>query len=178
MAQTAFIIHVPEAGRCVQALRERFDPSAIRGVPPHVTVLAPFMPPERVTRTVLEQSQAALNEVPAFAFSLSKVGRFPTTAYLAPEPNAPFIALTQSLVRKFPEYPPFSGEFDSIVPHLTVAHGSASAAETVAVELVATMKAHGPIVSYCASVVLLENSSGIWKRLHTFSLPRASDRTD
>jgi hypothetical protein len=151
MAQSAFIVHVPA----------------------HVTILAPFMPPEAVTRTVLEQAQVALSEVPAFSFCLSRVGRFPATAYLVPEPDAPFIALTRSLVRKFPEYPPFGGEFDSIVPHLTVAHGSASEAETVAVELAAAMNAYAPIKSHCASVLLLENSSGIWKQMHAFALPHA-----
>jgi 2'-5' RNA ligase len=177
MAQTAFIVHVPEAELCVQAFRERFDPSARRGVPAHITILAPFMSPEHVTQKVLEQAQLALSEVPAFSFSLSKVGRFPTTTYLAPEPDTSFIELTRSLVRKFPQFPPCGGEFDSIIPHLTVAHGRATEAENVAVELVAGMKVHGPIISHCASVLLLENSSGIWQQMHTFALPRPSAET-
>jgi len=27
------------------------------------------------------------------------------------------------VVREFPDYPPFEGKFDTIVPHVTVAHG-------------------------------------------------------
>jgi hypothetical protein len=37
MAQTAFIVRVPEAERHVGDLRDRFDPSARLGVPAHIT---------------------------------------------------------------------------------------------------------------------------------------------
>lgn len=170
MAESAFIVRVPEAEACVGALRERFDASVRLGVPAHITVLVPFMPPERITTAVIRSVQQALNEVPAFAFRLAKVQRFAATAYLAPEPAAPFIALTRSLMRRFPEYPPFGGEHEFIIPHLTVAHCSASEAELAAVELAATMQTHGPITSKCASVALLENSSGLWKEMHAFNL--------
>lgn len=171
MAESAFIIRVPEAEPCVGALRERFDASARLGVPAHITVLYPFMPPDRITDAVLRSAQVVLDTVPSFTFALSEVARFPTTAYLVPEPAEPFIALTQSLARHFPEYPPFRGEHDSIVPHLTVAHGGALEAEIAARELVAAMHAHGPIHGRCRSVTLLENSSGQWREAHTFALP-------
>lgn len=171
MAESALIIHVPEAEPCVGALRERFDASVRLGVPAHITVLVPFMSPERITDAVLQRAQAALNAVPSFSFRLSKVARFPATTYLVPEPAGPFIALTQSLVRSFPEYPPFGGEFESIIPHLTVAHGSTPEAEVAAGELAAAVQAHGPVISVARSVALLENSSGLWKEMHAFVLP-------
>ena len=170
MAISAFIVRVPEAERCVGTLRERFDPSVKLGVPAHITVLAPFMPPQSITEAVLCRVHQALSASPAFSFSLSQVHRFPATAYLAPEPAAPFIALTEGLVREFPEHPPFGGEFESIVPHLTVAHGNAADAEVAALELAAAVRVHGPIASACTSVALLENSSGFWKELHAFPL--------
>jgi 2'-5' RNA ligase len=173
MAESAFIVRVPEAEPCVGALRERFDASVKLGVPAHITVLVPFMSPERITEAVLQRVHRALSEVPAFSFKLAKVQRFPATAYLAPEPAEPFIALTQSLVRSFPEYPPFGGEHESVIPHLTVAHGSATEAEAAAGELAATMQTHGPITSSCACVALLENSSGLWREMHAFTLSRA-----
>ena len=43
--------------------------------------------------------------------------------YLAPDPAAPFSALTDGIFRAFPDYPPFEGKFDTVVPHVTVAHG-------------------------------------------------------
>jgi 2'-5' RNA ligase len=170
MAVSAFVVTVPEAEACVGPLRERFDASAKLGVPAHITVLVPFMSPERISAAVLEQAQRALTEVHAFSFQLFGVKRFAATAYLAPEPAAPFSALTQSLVRRFPDFPAYSGEFASVVPHLTVAHGSAAEAEVAAAELEAKMQSYGPVRSSCSSVVLLENSSGLWRPMHAFAL--------
>jgi len=170
--ETAFIVRVPEAEAHVASLRDRFDASVHLGVPAHITVLVPFMAPDQITQSVLVQIQAALSQVPSFTFSLSQVRRFPATAYLAPEPAEPFVALTRALVRTFPEFPPFRGEHESIVPHLTVANGNASEAEIAAAELQAVVQSNGPISGFCSSVSLLENSSGHWREMHVFALPR------
>ena len=42
---TALICRVPEAERYIARYRDRYDPSARRNVPAHVTVLYPFVPP-------------------------------------------------------------------------------------------------------------------------------------
>jgi 2'-5' RNA ligase len=117
------------------------------------------MEPDQITRSVLVQIQAALSQVLSFAFSLSQVRRFPATAYLAPEPAEPFIALTEALVRTFPEFLPFRSAHESIVPHLTVANGNAIEAKVAAAELQAVVKSKGSISTFCSSVSLLENSS-------------------
>lgn len=171
MSETAFIVRVPEAEDHVAALRSRFDASVHLGVPAHITILYPFMAPDEITQSILERIQAALSRVPSFAFSLNQVRRFPATAYLAPEPAEPFVALTESLVHSFPKFPPFRGEHASIVPHLTVANGNASEAEVAATELEAVIQSSGPISSLCLSVALLENSSGRWREMHVFPLP-------
>jgi 2'-5' RNA ligase len=170
VAETAFIVRVPEAEVLVGSLRERFDASVALGVPAHITILAPFMSPEEINPAVLEQARSALSVTPAFTFSLVQVARFPATAYLAPEPSAPFLALTQALSQRFPAYPPFKGEHASIIPHLTVAHGNAKEAELAAGEIEERLRLHGPVRSTCAEVVLLENSSGTWKEMHVLAL--------
>ena len=172
MFETAFIVRVPKAEAHVASLRNRFDASVHLGVPAHITVLVPFMAPDQINQSVLAQIRATLSQVPSFAFTLSQVRRFPATAYLAPVPAEPFIALTEALVRTFPEFPPFRGEHESIVPHLTVATGNASEAEVAAAELQAVIQSNGPISGFCSSVSLLENSSGLWREMHVFSLPR------
>jgi 2'-5' RNA ligase len=101
MAISAFVVHVPEVEACVGRLRERFDATTSLGVPAHITVLAPFMSPERITDAVLCEAQAAIAQSRSFAFTLAKVARFPTTTYLAPESPEPFVRLTEALVRRF-----------------------------------------------------------------------------
>nr|WP_315238663.1 2'-5' RNA ligase family protein [uncultured Albidiferax sp.] len=170
MPQTGLIVCVAEAEPRVAHLRERFHPVARLGVPAHITVLYPFMPPECMDGAVVRRIQEAVSGIAAFPFTLATVGRFPATTYLAPEPAAPFIALTQSLARAFPDFPPFGGEFETVIPHLTVAHGCAIDADTTQAELAVAMAANGPIHSVCSAVVLLENASGFWKPMHVFPL--------
>ena len=80
MHETAFIVRVPNAENLVGSLRERFDATVGLGVPAHITILAPFMPPEHITWTVLQKVQSTLSVMPSFTFSLTEVGRFPATA--------------------------------------------------------------------------------------------------
>jgi hypothetical protein len=40
--------------------------------------------------------------------------------WLAPEPAAPFRRLIAALERQYPEYPPYGGQFDEVIPHVTL----------------------------------------------------------
>ena len=171
VAQTAFVVQVPEAETLVHELRQRFDPVALLGVPAHVTVLHPFMPPHAITPEVLARAAAALAGLAAFDFRLSRVARFPGTVYLPPQPAAPFIALTEALVRAFPGFAPYGGAHAAIVAHLTVGQGDESAADQVAAELQAALCAHGAVQARCERLSLLENSTGRWREMHRLALP-------
>ncbi|TWD77280.1 2'-5' RNA ligase superfamily protein [Variovorax beijingensis] len=173
MAISAFAVNVPSAEPLVGDLRQRFDATAKLGVPAHITVLGPFMDPQQITPAVLDRAQHALNRVAAFSFSMGRVARFPATAYLAPEPPEPFIAMTKALVDVFPDFLPYGGEHQSVVPHLTVAHGNPSEADAAAAELQKRLDASGGILADCTSVVLIENSTGRWEELHVFPLAPA-----
>jgi len=173
MADTGFIVPVPQAQPWVGDLRDRFDASAALGVPPHVTLLFPFMAPEQVDASVLQDIRGALDGASAFDFTMAGVARFAATAYLEPSPPAPFIELTERLARRFPQFPPFGGEFQTIVPHLTVAHGDATEIDRLCAELTARIAKRGAIRSVCDRVVLLENSSGRWREMHALALRRA-----
>jgi len=178
MPITAFVVRVPTAESVVAELRNRFDSTVQLGVPAHVSILVPFMDPARVTPAVLAAAQEALRDIAPFQFSLRRVARFPTTAYLAPEPPDPFIAMTTSLVRNFPEFLPYVGEHADVIPHLTVAHGDAKDATVAAAELEQKLRIAGPIEARCTSVALLENSTGQWRELHVFELPAPSSSTE
>ena len=173
MPTSAFVVTVPAAEPLVRDLRNRFDATAKLGVPAHITVLYPFMSPDEITLDVLHLAQAALNGVPAFEFSLAGVGRFPATAYLIPQPAEPFNELTTALMERFPAYRPYGGEHETMVPHLTVAHGDAADAHAAAQELAPQLSAWRANQMTCDTVTLIENSSGRWKEMHRFRLPVA-----
>ena len=171
MPISAFVVRVPAAEPMVGDLRALHDATAVLGVPAHITVLVPFMDPAQLSDAVLARARTALERVPAFAFVLDRVGRFPETAYLAPTPERPFVAMTQALADAFPGFPPYGGAHDDIVPHLSVAHGDAGAAESVSQTLSARLLAAGPVRTTCTEVMLIENAAGIWRDFHVFTLP-------
>jgi len=174
VAETAFIVRVPEAEPYVSHLRHQFDPSASLGVPAHITVLYPFMPPEQITEAVANRVRAAAISCRAFGFQLSKVRLFPGALYLAPEPARPFVALTAALARQFPEYPPYGGQFKTVVPHLTVAQAGGWRQSSAHAELLSALWPSGSISSWCSELVLIENSSGHWRQKHAFPLSAPS----
>lgn len=173
MAESAFIVRVPEVESHVARLRERFDPAARLGVPAHVTLLFPFLSPDRISATVVEAALGIASAARAFPFRLATLQRFPGVLYLAPEPAAPFVALTRALVRRFPEFPPYGGQFPTIVPHLTVAHANDAEREAAESELLASLPAPDGVSASCHEITLIENSSGRWRPMHVFPLAPA-----
>ncbi|MBO9354970.1 2'-5' RNA ligase family protein [Bordetella petrii] len=170
MPPTALIIKSPEAEAVVAPLRTRYDPTSQLGVPAHITILFPFIPSDQITPAILTRLDTALNVVPAFSYSLSSIGTFEATTYLAPDPAQPFISLTSAVFREFPDFPPYGGQHAGNIPHLTVAHGDAQNAAIAAQELATRLRAHPVIQARCRAVTLLENSSGRWQELDTFDL--------
>jgi 2'-5' RNA ligase len=170
LAETALICRVPEAERYIAQYRQRFDPSARRNVPAHVTILYPFMAPHRIDADVFSTLQSIAHSVPCFDYRMAQTRRFPVALYLAPEPDAPFSALTNEIFRTFPDYPPFEGKFASVVPHVTVAHGDEPLLCEIEVELRISLPPGAGVAARCTELVLIENSSGRWETMHTFPL--------
>lgn len=169
--ESALIVRVPTAEPHVAHIRARHDPTAALGVPAHITVLYPFVPPHAITADVLARTHRALAPSRAFPFLLMGMRRFPGLLWLAPEPAAPFVSMTNAIARAFPAHPPYGGRFPTIVPHLTVAHTSPPSDEAIEAELQALLRAHGPIAGHCGDVELIENTTGRWLFRHRFVLP-------
>ncbi len=168
--QSALRVPVPEAEPWVKNLRERYDPTAAVGMPAHITVLFPFISPDLIADSDLARATETFQLFRPFEFRLGQVGRFPESLYLVPEPDEPFISLTEAIVREFPEYPPYDGKFTEIIPHLTVANRSAEFSAIAAAESLAIMKDLGPVHAICDVVELYENSSGYWRWAQSFPL--------
>jgi 2'-5' RNA ligase len=131
---SAIIVRVPIPAR-VARVRRRWDRSAAIGVPPHVTVLFPFLAPGRLDAAVRHDLADIAAAHDAFDVRFATVGRFPGLLYLAPEPADPFVALTEACVERFPDFPPYEGLHDDIVPHLTVVEGDEAPMDEIAIEL-------------------------------------------
>lgn len=121
---TGVIVPVREAETVVRPRAMLAAPELLPaddGVCAHITLLAPFMVAEAVDQGVLSELAGFFGDVVDFGFQLTAVAEFPAgTVYLTPEPPDVFRRLTTGLHRLFPEFPPYGGEFDDVVPHLTV----------------------------------------------------------
>ena len=125
---TALVILVPEAEDRFGAFRRAHDSAARNGSLAHITLLYPFLRERDLQDTAKEKLDALFRQHAAFSFSLTKMARFRGVLYLAPEPAAPFITLTQAIWAQFPDHPPYGGRFSRITPHLQLAQDDDEAA--------------------------------------------------
>jgi 2'-5' RNA ligase len=109
----ALVLVLPEPR--LEKLRARFDGKAVAaGIPLHITLLFPF-----------GLGESGLDELfgrwSPLRFSLTRVETFPEAAvWLAPEPVDELRGRILELYARYPQYPPYGGEFPDPVPHATV----------------------------------------------------------
>ena len=119
--QSALVVLVPEAEPVVRRHRHALDPSTQFGVPAHITVLYPFVPPEHIDETILERVARIAADSPSHEVRLSRTAWFGRhVLWLAPDDPEPFSVLTERVSAAFPDHPPYEGTIESIIPHLTV----------------------------------------------------------
>src|SRR6266851_12557 len=117
--ESAVVVRTPEAEALVG--RADLDVAAGLGVPAHVTVLAPFVAPNLLGDEMIGALAEAIGSVRSFDVTFARVAWFDRSVlWLAPEPAEPFQALTDAVWRRFPDCPPYRGEHQDVVPHLTV----------------------------------------------------------
>jgi hypothetical protein len=158
---------VPEAEPLVSHWRDRLDPYAAAGVPAHVTVLAPFLDTGRIGAAELAALRGLFAARPVFDAAFPRCARFPGVLYLAPEPAAPFRALTEAVAARWPETPPYGGRFPDVIPHLTVAF---SDDHDVLDRVEAALARALPARARIASAQLLVSEQGNWAELAAFRL--------
>jgi 2'-5' RNA ligase len=168
--RSGLIVRVQEAEHLVRAWRDRLDPSAGAGVPAHVTVLFPFLDASLVDEGVCAAIGEVVGRHQAFEARFDHCGRFPGVLYLAPEPDADFRSLTEAIAERWPEYPPFGGQFDDVVPHLTVVQGQD---EAVLEKAEADLLTGLPVVAQVSAVDLLIHDGTRWRRRASFPLAQA-----
>ena len=158
--RSAVVVTVPLPAR-LRRMRVRYDPTARRGVPPHVTVLYPFVAASALTVGVRTRMAHVAAAHSPFAVTFASAARFPGAVYLAPEPSAPFISLTADLFSRFSAYPPYGGDIavDGLIPHLTMAVAEDVEAAAVAHEMASALPIHVVVRSLA---VIAEDRMGRW----------------
>lgn len=122
---SAVIVPVPRAEHAVAAQRAHLDRAAGWGVPAHLTVLSPFLPPSELNEQVLSTLATAVATVASFEVTFAATRWFGSEVlWLAPSPEQPLRQLSAAVFSAFPDYPPYGGahgtDLADIQPHLTV----------------------------------------------------------
>ena len=172
--ETALIVEVPAAEPVVGRHRLELDANARLGIPAHVTVLAPFMPGNAIGADEQARLGRVFAGVQAFDLRLDRVGWFGTAVvWLGPEDPAPFSHLTSDVFAEFPDFPPFGGRFDEVVPHLTVGIDSPPDAMRRAEQQIVPDL---PVLGRATAVTLVGELSpgGRWGTLASFPLGSAA----
>jgi 2'-5' RNA ligase len=139
-------------------------------VPPHVTLAIPFKPLKMVTDEVVQQLTKLFQETPQFEFELNAVRWFDAdVVYLEPSNAEAFRSITERIQHEFPDFRPYGGVFDDVIPHVTLSeHGSI--ADRRIIGRLATQ--YTPISARASQVWLMSNNRDIddWAVVKVFNL--------
>jgi 2'-5' RNA ligase len=164
------LVHIPEAEPLVGEWRLRHTYDGPLGVPPHVTLLFPFVPPDDLSGEIEKRLARVVGESEPFDVTFTRTARFPDLLYLDPEPSQAFSALTEAIAAEWPEHPPYEGEFDEVIPHLTVAE---SVDEALVERIEADVEAGLPLHSRVSVAQLYaEDAAGRWHERRSLALGR------
>ena len=171
LQESALVVLVPDAESLVRPLREKYDPSATKGMPAHVTLLYPFVPPDEIGPSVFADLRRCFRRFSPFRFALVELRRFPGVLYLAPEPDEPFRRLTTAIWRGYPDYPPYGGQHPDILPHLSLAAlEDERKIDAVAEEFMRASVGKLPVRATACEIALMDDRSGCWQNRCTFRL--------
>jgi 2'-5' RNA ligase len=164
MAETAIVVVVPEAEPAVDLVRRRHTAAGAEGMPAHITLLYPFIDTNLLVSGRIAQLRDCLASFGPFDGELDRIARFQrlndAILWLAPRASDPFIAMIEALRAEFPEHPPYGGEFESLIPHLTVAiSGDPDVLASIEVDLADRL----PIPIRVEAVTLFEHTQLRWK---------------
>ena len=174
--ETALLVPVPAAEPAVGQHRARLDEAARDGVPAHITVLYPFLPPAGIDEALLAALGRMFAGHASFGFTLDKVGWFgDVVVWLGPRDAAPFSALTGLVYAAFPSCPPYGGQHAEVIPHLTIGHVGGPQALRAAAESVRPCL---PIEAVASEVILMAGPRpgnpgtppGQWRTIAAFPL--------
>jgi 2'-5' RNA ligase len=158
----------------LEAIRMREVASARAGAPAHVTLLFPFVPVASLEAGHLARVAEAIRSVAAFDVVLREARRWDAgggapegVVWLYPEPSEPFVVLTRALAGAFPEYQPYGGLHDTIIPHLTIASDDRRRLRAVQAAAASSLPLRRRV---SAATLIVEGVDGRWRTRRRFRL--------
>lgn len=169
--ESALILIIPEAEDLVAPYRLQHDPGAALGIPAHITTLYPFLPPDQISDSLLNELAELFAHQAPIQVRFEATARFPGVLYLDPLPREPLLKLINTVSGAFPNYPPYGGIYPEIKPHLTVAQSKDPALlDQLEAEIEELGREAFPITSRVSEVTLFTQHPVGWSPLAHFPL--------
>ena len=135
------------------------------GIPFHVTLLYPFAPPGEL----IEEARGFFAGQAPFDFALTRIAAWPEVVYAVPEPDEQLRACMRRLFARFPQWPPYGGIHEDVIPHATL--GEEIDAAAVRDEIERRVGPHLPHRCQARDVSLLEEiAPDRWRERERFPL--------
>jgi len=123
--ESALVLHLPGLEESIQPLRERYTVDGAQGVPPHITIVYPFVEHKAWTAAAAQSLQTASSSIPPLRLTLGRLAWFDEAGvlFLEPEPADDIVGVIRALAGVFPGCPPYGGAIglDELVPHVSIA---------------------------------------------------------
>ncbi|MDX3001108.1 2'-5' RNA ligase family protein [Kribbella solani] len=172
---TAILITVPELAAYTERWRSVSRSSArpqvplTELIPPHVTVLVPWV--AEPTDADIARLRAAVSAIEPFELTFPTAGQFPNgTVWLQPEPFDTIRSLLLEVFAAFPECPPYGGEFPDARPHLTISSSKQGGPAVLAEATAALAATPAPTKRLTELGLWREDADGTWHQLGTVPL--------
>jgi 2'-5' RNA ligase len=163
--ETALVIEIDDAEPFDAVRREFAAETFALGIPFHVTLLYPFAPPGEL----VEEARPFFAGQPPFDFALTRVAAWPDVVYAVPEPDEQLRACMRELFARFPQWPPYGGVHEDVIPHATLGEDVDAAA--VRDEIERRVGPHLPHRCQARDVSLLEQTAADrWRERERFRL--------
>ena len=182
MDYSAVVLLTPEAEPFIGELRRRHTPGGARGMPSHVTILAPFVPPAEIDLQVVASVESAVAMSSAFELRLTDFARFDSgVLYMTMAPIDPVRELILSVCRSFPSVKPYETmDPADATPHCTVVRGEGFPSGPTEQDLVVFSEAEErvrealPITCWVDRLSLMVDTPEGWSVLNEFPLRQAA----
>ena len=168
---TGLVVPVPAAEDLLAAVGRRHPDAARSGVPAHVTVLFPFLPPEKIDDGTLRTLRELFEQHPPMPVRFTECRRRAEFVYLRPEPTDGLRRLLDHARREWPDVIPYEGAFGEVEPHLTV---SIRTGEDTAARIHAESGSALPIEAQLREGWLISSREQQWTVQERFPLAGAS----
>jgi 2'-5' RNA ligase superfamily len=122
---TALVVMTPEIEAVAGSFYREHSAAGRDGMTPHVTLVVPFVPAAGIHEGIENRLRSLFRRFEGFDYHLRRFEYFESgVLWLAPEPPRPFADLASAIVEEFPEYPPYEGVHEEVIPHVTVAESN------------------------------------------------------